>query len=63
MSSPQTEVLSTRVPAPYVRSLRRIAELRRMSMSGVLAQLVVEQVAPSGDDVDALEAGGDQEPA
>ena len=41
-----TTVVAARVPEDHARALREIARLRRTWMSGVLAQLVVEQVAP-----------------
>ena len=52
----QTVVISTRVPAAYARSLRRIAELRCSTMSDVVGKLIVEQVAPfDGSDSEDVE--------
>jgi hypothetical protein len=39
-------LFSTRLHDDYARSVRQLAELRRTSVSDVLARLVVEQIAP-----------------
>jgi hypothetical protein len=44
-----TVVVAARIPPEYLRSLQRIAELRRSTPSGVLAQLIIEQIEPEPD--------------
>lgn len=44
-----TTVVATRVPSEYARSLRQIAELRKSTVSDVVARIIVEQVAPSAE--------------
>ena len=45
-------LVATRLPNDYARSIRRIAELRRTTVSAVVARIVCEQVAPIPADTD-----------
>jgi hypothetical protein len=51
MSTPTT-VVTTRIPNEYAQSLRRIAALRKTTLSDVVGRILLEQVAPcDGEDL------------